>query len=134
MKRFLLPLFMIISNYISCQTLDSVWQEINCFEIKFPEIVLRQAVWETRWFDCTKCSLRYNNIFGFRSSKKAEAGNPMGYFKFDNWQTCIEYYKTWQDRNYKGETNYYQFLKDIGFAEDPDYEKNLKSLNIKIDE
>lgn len=90
--------------------------------VKFPDIVLRQAIQETGWFKCKKCSLGENNIFGFYYKKK--------YIAYDNWQDCVRYYKRWQDRHYKG-GDYYAFLKKVGFATDPSYAKKLKALNIK---
>lgn len=89
--------------------------------VKFPDIVLRQAIQETGWFKCEKCSLSKNNIFGFYYKKK--------YLTYDNWQDCVRYYKRWQDRHYKG-GDYYAFLKKVGFATDPTYAKKLKALRV----
>ena len=133
MKKFLF-VFLLISNISFSQTLDSVWQEINFLEIRFPEIVMRQAVWETGWFDCPKCCLRYNNLFGFRSSKNATPDNPRGYFKYDSWCESVVAYKKWQDRKYNDDPDYYRFLRYVGYAEDDLYEQNLRSLDLNFDE
>jgi len=89
--------------------------------VKHADVVLRQAILETGWFKCTECSLNRNNIFGFWYKKK--------YIQFDNWKDCVAYYKRWQDRHYKG-GDYYVFLRKVGFATDPSYEKRLKSIKI----
>jgi hypothetical protein len=87
--------------------------------VQHADIVLRQAILETGWFKCTKCSLSSNNIFGFWYKKK--------YIQFDTWKDCVSYYKRWQDRHYSG-GDYYVFLKKVGFATDPGYVKRLKSI------
>ena len=38
--------------------------------------------------------------------------------------------KNWQIRKYDNKKNYYQFLKDIGYAEDPLYENKLKRIKL----
>jgi flagellum-specific peptidoglycan hydrolase FlgJ len=93
--------------------------EIHRNRIKHPDIVLRQAILETGWFDSYNCTER-NNIFGFRTSE---------YLVFDSWQDCVRYYKDWQDRKYKGGC-YYQFLKDVGYASDLEYIEKLKHIKI----
>ena len=40
--------------------------------------------------------------------------------EFDSWRECCDYYKWWQDQLYKG-GDYYEFLADVGYAEDPEY-------------
>jgi len=89
--------------------------------VQYPDIVLRQAITETGWFKCENCSLSRNNIFGFYYKKK--------YLSFDSWVECVKYYKRWQDRHYKG-GDYYAFLKKVGFATNPRYVKDLKSLKL----
>ena len=87
--------------------------------VQHADIVLRQAILETGWFKCTKCSLSRNNIFGFWYKKK--------YIQFDDWKDSVSYYKRWQDRHYSG-GDYYTFLKKVGYATDPNYIKRLKSI------
>jgi flagellum-specific peptidoglycan hydrolase FlgJ len=93
--------------------------EIHRNRIKYPDIVLRQAILETGHFKSYNCTER-NNIFGFRTSE---------YLVFDSWQDCVKYYKDWQDRKYKG-GDYYLFLKDVGYASDPEYIEKLKHIKI----
>lgn len=90
------------------------------YNVREPEIVLRQAVWETGWFKSTVCK-KYKNLFGFRTTN--------GYLRFNTWQNSVIYYKKWQTKHYK-EGDYYQFLIDIGYAEDSLYTDHLKSLKI----
>jgi hypothetical protein len=113
------------SNTDTLNTYD-VYRYIKCSGILNPEIVLRQAIWETGWFK-SKHSLHKNNLFGFRYSKK--------YMSFDSWQACVDYYKTWQLRKYTNpDEDYYNFLVRIKYASSQQYISSLKSLKIEIPE
>jgi len=103
-------------------SLEEVANEIREQGILHEKIVLAQAVHETGWFKCTKCSLDRNNLFGWRLNHK--------YMEFDTWQESVAYYARWQKRHYKG-GNYYDFLKKKGFATDPNYIKKLKKYKFK---
>ena len=104
--------------------------EIN---IKHPEIVTAQSIWETGWYKCNNCSLDKNNLFGFYYKGD--------YIKFTNWKESINYYKRWQDKYYDKERNYYDFLECIyinnkgnciKYCEDPvTYNLQLKKTIIK---
>jgi len=102
---------------------DSVYAYILKAEIKHPEIVLKQAILETGWFQ-SKHLMRRNNLFAFRSSKK--------YMWFDSWQASVDYYKKWQDDKYVNtKENYYTFLSRIRYARTADYIKALKRISLK---
>ncbi len=104
-------------------SVQEVYTYIVCSDIKFPDIVLRQAIWETGWFK-SKHMIHKNNLFGFRHSKK--------YMDFKSWQECINYYKGWQLRKYTREgEDYYDFLIRIKYAQSKKYIESLKSLNVK---
>jgi len=98
-----------------------VQQEIHESDILYPEIVFKQALLETGNFQCSNCSMDHNNLFGFWYKGK--------YLEFDSWQESVEYYSRWQQRHFKG-GDYYEFLKEIGFAEDPEYIKKLKGIRL----
>lgn len=102
-------------------TIENVEQAILDAGIQETEIVLRQAIYETKWFSCTDCSLDGNNLFGFRLNHQ--------YIKFQCWGDAVNYYKAWQDKYYNGE-DYYQFLINIGYARSESYTTDLQSLNI----
>ena len=105
---------------------DSVYAYILASDIKHPEIVLRQAILETGWFQ-SKHLMKRNNLFAFRSTKK--------YMWFNTWQQSIEYYKRWQLENYTNpDENYYSFLVRIKYARTPDYIKTLKRISLKRSE
>lgn len=102
-------------------TPENVYAQLEKFDIRHPEIVLRQSILETGWYECEYCSLQHNNIFGFRYKKK--------YIEFNNWVEAVKYYKKWQDKRYKG-GDYYVFLKEIGYATSKTYISKLKSIKI----
>lgn len=89
--------------------------------VKHPRIVLAQSKLETGRYRSKVCLL-HKNLFGFRTKK--------GYIKFRRWQESVTYYKKWQDRHYnhKEYHNYYEFLEDVGYAEDSLYITKVKSI------
>ena len=89
-------------------------------DIKHADIVLRQSVLETGRYTSYSCKVRHN-LFGFRYNHK--------YLVFSNWKQAVKYYERWQKRKYKG-GDYYQFLKDVGYATDPEYTKKLKRIRL----
>ena len=76
-------------------------------------IVLAQALLETGHFSSNVCK-EYNNLFGLYDSKNRE------YFRFSRWEDSVVAYQRMIQYRYKG-GNYFQFLKSIGYAEDPRY-------------
>jgi len=119
---FFILLVLCVTKKINSQTLEEVRDYIyNKTEIKHKEIVYKQVIQETRWLKCTKCSLDYNNLFGFYWKKK--------YLVFSSWEDSIIYYEQWQKRHYiKGD--YYEFLKNRPFATDPMYISKLKHIKL----
>ena len=107
------------TDIVPLLTMENVYLDLINQGVQNPEIVMRQVIAETNWLKCKKCSLQFNNLFGFLTKN--------GYLKFDNWKECVAYYKKWQDQFYKG-GDYYAFLKRIGFATAPNYERLLKQI------
>lgn len=102
-------------------SLQNLYREILKDSIKFPEIVLKQAILETGWLKSNYCINRHN-LFGFRSAK--------GYLYYDSWQASVLAYKKWQDKHYKG-GDYYQFLINIHYAANGiEYVNYLKKIKI----
>ena len=126
---FLLFLLNVVTASITAQkhhktpSVQEVYTYIVCSDIKFPDIVLRQAIWETGWFK-SKHLIHKNNLFGFRQTKE--------YMYFNSWQESVDYYKRWQVRQYtKDGEDYYAFLVRIKYAQSKKYIGCLKSLNVK---
>lgn len=103
--------------------LDSVGRYICQCGIKHPDIVLKQAIWETGWFK-SKHLMRKNNLFGFRGKS---------YLNFTNWKESVEYYKKWQDKRYDQTKykDYYEFLTQIKYGHSG-YAKTLRTFRYEF--
>ncbi len=104
---------------------NDVYCYIKSIGIKNPEIVLKQAIYESGHFKSLVC-IKKNNIFGFRSV--------VIYKSFKTWQECVDYYKRWQDKHYTDTTEeYYHFLQRINYSgyKDFSYSKQLQKVKIQ---
>lgn len=100
---------------------ESVYKLLLKEGVKYPKIVLKQALLETNKFKSNVC-LNNKNIFGLRRKS---------YLNFDSYSDCIRFYAKWQKKYYKS-GDYYQFLKKYGYAEDSLYTNKLKNVKICI--
>lgn len=91
------------------------------YEVKFPEIVYAQAVLETGHFKSEGC-LKHHNLFGLYNSEAKR------HHRFNHWTESVVAYKEWIQRRYKPPEDYYEFLKRIHYARDPEYIKKLKKI------
>lgn len=96
----------------------SLKKELIKHNIEHPDIVLAQAKLETGNFTSSVLK-KNNNLFGLRKGKK--------YYKFNHWTESIQAYKVLVQSKYNS-GNYYKFLKDLPYAEDPDYISKLKEF------
>lgn len=94
-------------------TISNLIAEINKNGIKFPKIVLAQAILETGWFKSSVCRNKHN-LFGLTNPRTGE------YYEFAHWTESVRAYYTKVQYRYKG-GNYLLWLKNIGYAEDPGY-------------
>jgi flagellum-specific peptidoglycan hydrolase FlgJ len=101
MKTLLLALSMLVWSCAESQTLNKtrVYQEILNLDIKFPDIVLAQAVLESGNFE-SKVTKHNNNLFGMRMPKVRQTtavGQRYGYARYYNWKESVKDYKLWQE-------------------------------------
>jgi hypothetical protein len=114
----------IIIKYISVDTindsltLENVYHYLQCLNVQYFDIVFAQCILETGYLKSKNC-IENNNLFGFRYQNK--------YLKFDNWKQSCMYYFCWQCNKYKG-GDYFDFLEQVGYAEDEKYRFKLKSI------
>jgi len=112
-------------------TKENVYAEIMRCDVKFSEIVLRQALLETGHFTSHNC-LRRNNLFGMTGGNK-DSDNVHGYKIYGHWRESVMDYKEWQAKRITDDcSNYYLFLTQWKYAESPEYENKLKSIDIKV--
>lgn len=96
---------------------EKLMDELIKQNIKHPKIVLAQAKHETGNYQ-SKVFKSHKNLFGLRG--------PNGYYKFNTWQESVTGYKNYIQYKYKG-GDYFEFLNKIGYAEDPQYIKRIKT-------
>jgi len=109
-------------EYVTKLTPQNVKKWLMFLEVKHADIVLKQSLLETGHYTSDVCK-ENNNIFGFRKSKHT-------YYSYPHWIMSIAAYKNWQDTVYDKDSHasYYDFLIDIGYAEDVGYINKLKRM------
>ena len=98
-------------------TIPNLYQEIIRNGIQHPRIVLAQAILESGWFRSPLCRNRHN-LFGLTNPKTGK------YYEFNHWTESVRAYYTKVQYKYKG-GNYLLWLRDIGYAEDPRYVREV---------
>lgn len=86
--------------------------------------VLAQAVLETGHFTSPVCK-NYHNLFGLYDSKHKD------YYRFARWEDSVIGYQKFIQYRYKG-GNYLQFLRRIGYAEDPRYTTKVAQIATQL--
>jgi hypothetical protein len=101
---------------------------LDC-KIKFPDIVIAQAVEESGEFK-SDIWIENHNPFGMKlagSRNTTNVGENRGHAKYKNWQMAVIDYAYMQAvfaRKIKTRKGYYEYLKN--YAENPKYADNLK--------
>lgn len=94
-------------------TIPNLLAEIKKNNIKYPKIVLAQAILETGWFKSSVCRNKHN-LFGLTNPRTKT------YYEFNHWTESVKAYYDKVQYRYKG-GNYLLWLRDIGYAEDKGY-------------
>lgn len=100
---------------------DGLMEALRYYNVHHPDIVYAQARLETGNFKSDLC-INGNNLFGLYNSKEGK------YYKYDHWFESILDYVNYIQYKYKPDTDYYDFLESIGYAEDPCYIRKLKTI------
>jgi hypothetical protein len=112
-------------------TKENVYAEIMRCDVKFSDIVLRQVLLETGHFKSHNC-LKRNNLLGMKGGDK-DSSNVHGYKIYDHWRHSVQDYKSWQQKRITEDcADYYEFLQTWKYAESPEYENKLKSIDVNI--
>lgn len=101
------------NNSLPALTIPNLYAEIIRNGILYPKVVLAQAIFETGWFRFPVC-LDKHNLFGLTNPRTGK------YYEFEHWTESVRAYYTKVQYKYKG-GNYLLWLRDIGYAEDPNY-------------
>ena len=100
---------------------ENLYNELVAQGVDFPEIVTAQAILETGHFKSYAC-LQQNNLFGLRDNKGT-------YMSFPHWTDAVATYKKYIQRyNHPVPEDYYAYLQELGYAEDPQYIDKLKQI------
>jgi flagellum-specific peptidoglycan hydrolase FlgJ len=102
-------------------TVELVLQACEYYDVQHADIVVSQAILETGHFRSKLC-LEYNNLFGLYNSYKHE------FFKFNHWTESVKAYKDKIQNRYNDEPDYYKWLDDLGYAEDPMYINKVQTI------
>ena len=100
-------------------TIENLYAALIRHGIKYPKIVLAQAILETGRFQSRVCR-EENNLFGLRHSK--------GYFSFNHWEESVIAYRDKVQYKYRDNENYYVFLKRIGYAGAKNYVERVREI------
>lgn len=100
---------------------EDLLEVLHYYDIKHPEIVYAQAILETGHFNSRVCK-EYNNLFGLYNSRTKD------YYKFNHWSESVVAYINYIQYKYVPPNDYYEFLINIGYAEDPLYVTKLKKI------
>jgi flagellum-specific peptidoglycan hydrolase FlgJ len=111
------------SDYImneSALTVENVLAMLQKYDVKFPKIVLAQALLETGNFSSDLCRVNHN-LFGLRHPSDGS------YYSFNKWEESVKSYR--DDVQYKyTDGDYYAFLSRIGYAEDRNYTSKVRRI------
>lgn len=99
---------------------ENLYNELVAQGVDFPEIVQAQAILETGHFKSYAC-LQQNNLFGLRKRDGT-------YMSFDHWTDAVAAYKKFIQKYNPPPNDYYKYLQDLGYAEDPNYIAKLKQI------
>jgi uncharacterized FlgJ-related protein len=111
---------------------ESLMNCLNDFKVKFPHIVLAQAVLESGHFK-SDVFLSHNNLFGMKiaGSRPTTALNSgSGYAKYESWMMSVLDYALFQSafmRKINTEAEYFKYLAK-NYAQDPGYISKLKEI------
>jgi len=98
-------------------TIPNLLAEIKKNNIKYPKIVLAQAILETGWFKSSVCRNKHN-LFGLTNPHTGK------YYEFNHWTDSVKAYYSKVQYRYKG-GNYLLWLDKIGYAEEKTYIRAL---------
>jgi murein DD-endopeptidase MepM/ murein hydrolase activator NlpD len=100
-------------------TIENLYAALKRHGIKYPKIVLAQAILETGRFRSRVCN-EHNNLFGLRHSK--------GYYTFNHWEESVIAYRDKVQYKHRENENYYAFLKRIGYSTSKDYVRKVRKI------
>jgi len=118
----------ITKNEIKLDTMELTFSNLSYvldyYNVKHKDIVIKQFILETGWGKSYSCKVR-NNLFGLTNPRTKD------YFSFKHWTQSVKGYKNSVQYKYKN-GDYFKFLKELPYAEDPNYINKLKQIKYDI--
>jgi len=111
-------LLWMMCDFATAQTSTDIMKELRRQKVPHSHIVLAQARIETGNFS-SPLFRQTNNLFGMKNGER--------YARYKTWRDSIRDYKLRISSRYKG-GSYYMFLKNIGYAQDPEYNAKLRHI------
>lgn len=119
---------------ISDFSLNLFEELLSLYDVPYADYIIRQAILETGNFTST-IFLESNNLLGMKHPRvrpTTSIGSNRGHAMYQHWTDSVEDYLLWlkyyKDRGYNTE-DYFMFLREVGYAEDPYYIYKLQNLN-----
>lgn len=110
---------------------EAVVEELKRLNVKYPHIVLAQALIESGHFQ-SNIFRSNNNLFGMKEAKQrvtTAGGTQNNHAYYDSWKESVYDYAFYQSRylgSIRSEQEYFDYLS-ASYAEDPNYIKVLKA-------
>jgi hypothetical protein len=100
-------------------TIENLIATIEHYGIHHQSVVLAQVLLETGYLSSSVCRNKHN-LFGLTRHDGQ-------YYEFATWQESVKGYRDMIQYRYKG-GDYYEFLRRIPYAEDPNYIYKVKKI------
>lgn len=115
---------------------EALLEYIKLHDSVYYKPIMQQAILETGWFTSGSFK-KYNNLFGMKYANRRPnkvTGKAMDHASFDHWSDSVEDYFLWREYKLKQKnlhiSDYYVFLKQVGYAEATNYCQTLKKIKI----
>lgn len=111
---------------------EALVEELKRLNIRFPHIVLAQAMIESGHFQ-SNIFMANNNLFGMKQARQrctTAKGTNLNHAYYDNWKESVMDYALFQSaylRKLKTEAQYLEYL-DRNYAEAQDYDSAVKRM------
>ena len=108
---------------------DALVEELKRLNVRFPHIVLAQAILETGYYE-SRIYNENNNLFGMKQARARATtalGTQLGHAYYNNWKESVTDYALYQAaylNKLRTEKKYLSYL-DRNYAEAKDYDKKL---------
>lgn len=112
----------------------NITNEIKLLNLEHPDIVFQQIMLETNGLK-SHVFRKNHNLFGMKiafSRQKLQRGEMFNHCVYGNWKESLYDYSLYQARYASGLTKeqYYQFLKEAGYSESPNYIEILRKIPV----